>query len=205
MDNVKDIGVDIEYQSVYLDFDGEFGDEIVQFWKKNGNPNAAIDFYDIVIVATDANAVIKLNILHTVDEFGNKLDQFGNKLNDEILFFSYVNKHYLACNKLYYFYNVVTPYPELYTNVEKETLYQKTRDYLLYLNNLDDDLDNSRGHYSGIVLRKKDDFLISKFNLKYCEINDDNRDRFNFDHGILNHSLDGVWYDNFDDSLLTVS
>lgn len=162
----------LEYIAIYDEVNEDFEDAIKQFWSERGNlsmPQVIENFNQIVIVIYDTDSIIELNKTHTIDEYGNTLDIHGNRIFVRpIVGFSYVNRHYLTNDELYYFYGYFIPDEEFNTEEYKCKLYQTTREYLSSLLHISDYAD--RGNYLGIILQDDDICLIDKFNFIRCNL-----------------------------------
>jgi hypothetical protein len=184
----------LEYLAIYDDVNEELEEEIIQFWSKHGNlpvKTTESQFNQIVIVILDTDSVIKLNQYHTIDKYGNMLDIHGTKIVvEEIIGFSYVDRHYLENNELYYFYNYFIP-NETYNNDEvKFKLYESTKQYLCSLKYVDNYVD--RGNYLGLILQKYDKNITDKFNFECCDFKTDSYD-------FCYYKCDNYWLDKFDE------
>lgn len=178
----------IEYELVYDSIDISLEKKIIEFLKTNSNNSGQKllrDFSKIVCVLINDNYPPYDVIVAENKEW--KVDSTGETVWGDILALSYVDRQYLDQNKLYYFYDDIIPFeiPEKSLDQVKIDLYENTRKYLLSTKEIENYTDI--GNYLGIILQKKDELLISKFEFKYCE---------------PDVNKIGVWYDNFDGSVL---
>jgi hypothetical protein len=178
----------IEYELVYDSIDISLEKKIIEFLKTNSNNSGQQilrDFSKIVCVLINDNYPPYDVIVAENKEW--KVDSTGETVWGDILALSYVDRQYLDQNKLYYFYDYIIPFeiPEKSLDQVKIDLYENTRKYLLSTKEIENYTDI--GNYLGIILQKKDELLISKFEFKYYE---------------PDVNKIGVWYDNFDGSVL---
>jgi hypothetical protein len=178
----------IEYELVYDAIDISLEKKIIEFLKTNSNNSGQQilrDFSKIVCVLINDNYPPYDVIVAENKEW--KVDSTGETVWGDILALSYVDRQYLDQNKLYYFYDYIIPFeiPEKSLDQVKIDLYENTRKYLLSTKEIENYTDI--GNYLGIILQKKDELLISKFEFKYYE---------------PDVNKIGVWYDNFDGSVL---
>jgi hypothetical protein len=178
----------IEYELVYDSIDISLEKKIIEFLKTNSNNSGQKllrDFSKIVCVLINDNYPPYDVIVAENKEW--KVDSTGETVWGDILALSYVDRQYLDQNKLYYFYDYIIPFeiPEKSLDQVKIDLYENTRKYLLSTKEIENYTDI--GNYLGIILQKKDELLISKFEFKYYE---------------PDVNKIGVWYDNFDGSVL---
>jgi hypothetical protein len=178
----------IKYELVYDSIDISLEKKIIEFLKTNSNNSGQQilrDFSKIVCVLINDNYPPYDVIVAENKEW--KVDSTGETVWGDILALSYVDRQYLDQNKLYYFYDYIIPFeiPEKSLDQVKIDLYENTRKYLLSTKEIENYTDI--GNYLGIILQKKDELLISKFEFKYYE---------------PDVNKIGVWYDNFDGSVL---
>jgi hypothetical protein len=178
----------IEYKLVYDAIDISLEKKIIEFLKtysNNSGQQIFRDFSKIVCVLINDNYPPHDVIVAENKEW--KVDSAGDTVWGDILALSYVDREFLDHNRLYYFYHDIIPFeiPEKSLDQVKIDLYENTRKYLLYTKEIENYTDI--GNYLGIILQNKDELLISKFEFKYYEPDVNNI---------------GVWYDNFDGSVL---
>jgi hypothetical protein len=194
----------LEYTIVYADVDEELEEELINFWATEDHVNVErvkSNFNKIVLVLINGDEVFQLNEPYVIDEYGVKRNLNGDKVYGKILGFSYVDRHYLEKNMLYYFYREFIPFPKFNTDYIREKLYEKTREYLKILEDIvefSEESNNSihrldSGKYLGIALQKKDDLLTSKFGFEYYKFTTENFE-FNYDN---NSDKCGCWIDRF--------
>jgi hypothetical protein len=188
----------IEYKQIYEGSDIGLEEKVIDFWKTTSNKKefeVYRDFDKIVFVISNNNYPP-----HTIFTFENtefKVDSKGETVWGDILGMSYVDRHYLEGDRLYYFYNDFIPFeiPGKSLDQVKKDLYENTRKYLLSTKEIENYTDI--GNYLGIILQKKDELLISEFGFKYYETN---AEEFQYQKPDINER--GCWYDNFDGSVL---